>query len=48
MIDLIYVVTMLVAFIIGVAILWFIFIIVCEIMMKLFEKTRLYKWLEKN
>lgn len=47
MIDLLYVVAMLVAFIIGVAILWFIFIITCEIMMKLFEKTRLYRWLEK-
>ena len=47
MIDLLSVVAMLIAFIVGVAIFWFIFIVVCEIMMKLFEKTRLYRWLEK-
>ena len=47
MIDLLSVVAMLVAFIVGVTIFWGIFLLVLAVMMKLFEKTRLFRWLEK-
>jgi hypothetical protein len=48
MIDLLSVVALLVAFIVGVTIFWGIFLLVLAVMMKLFEKTRLFRRLLPN